>query len=36
LLGVLNRTLRWYRTHEGESGAARIAESIAEFVAGLA
>jgi Tetracyclin repressor-like, C-terminal domain len=36
LLGVLNRTLRWYHTHEGESGAARMAESIGEFVGGLA
>jgi AcrR family transcriptional regulator len=32
LLGVLNRTLRWYHTHEGESGAARMAESIGELV----
>jgi hypothetical protein len=36
LLGVLNRTLRWYHTHEGKSGAARMAESIGEFVGGLA
>jgi AcrR family transcriptional regulator len=36
LLGVLNRTLRWYHTDEGESGAARMAESIGEFVGGLA
>jgi hypothetical protein len=31
---VLNRTLRWFRTHEGESGAARMTESIGEFVGG--
>ena len=36
LLGVLNRTLRCYHTHEGESRAARMAESIGEFVGGLA
>jgi Tetracyclin repressor-like, C-terminal domain len=35
LLGVLNRTLRRYHTHEGEPGAARMAESIGEFVRGL-
>jgi hypothetical protein len=35
VLGALNRTLRWYRTHEGESGAERMAESIGEFVGGL-
>jgi hypothetical protein len=36
LLSVLNRTLCWHHTHEDESGAARIAESIGEFVGGLA
>jgi len=36
LLGVLNRTLRWLYTHEGESGAGRMAESIGEFLGGLA
>jgi AcrR family transcriptional regulator len=36
LLGVLNRTLGWYHPHEGESGAARMAESIGEFVGGQA
>jgi hypothetical protein len=36
LLGVLNRTLRWYHAHEGESGAGRMAESIGEFVGALA
>jgi AcrR family transcriptional regulator len=36
LLGALNRTLRWYHPHEGGSGAERMAESIGEFVGGLA
>jgi len=36
LFGVLNATLRWLHTHEGESGAARMAESIGEFIGGLA
>ena len=36
LLGVLNRTLRWYHTREGESGAERMAESIGDLVGVLA
>jgi len=36
LLGVLDRTLRWDHPREGESDAARMAESIGEFVGGLA
>lgn len=36
LLGVLNRTSRWYHTHEGESGAGRMPDSISEFVGALA
>jgi AcrR family transcriptional regulator len=35
LLGVLNRTLHWYHMHEGQSGAARMVESIGEFVGGV-
>ena len=35
-LGVLNQTLCWYYTHERESNAARMAQSIGEFAGGLA